>query len=56
MGEAKRRGSFEVKKAEVAIAGRDPKARRIARRGKRIAKNSVKAEYLDFIKKLIKYM
>ena len=53
MGEARRRGSFEDRKAEAIKAGRDPKVRRAAEREARAAKARFKEEYLDFIRRLI---
>lgn len=53
MGEARRRGSFEERKAEAIKAGRDPEVRRQEQRDKRIARANFKAEYIAFIRKLL---
>lgn len=54
MGEARRRGTLEDRKAEAIKAGRFPEARRAIQRDARIARANIKAEYLAFIRKLIK--
>lgn len=53
MGEARRRGSFEDRKAEAMIAGRYPEVRRANQKNARIAKARFKEEYLAFIRRLI---
>lgn len=52
MGEARRRGSFEDRKAEAIKAGRDPEKRRQAQRAVRVHRADTKRAYYDYLRKL----
>lgn len=52
MGQAKRRGSFEQRKAEAIKAGRIPEVRRRERAEARAAKNELRQASMDFLKLL----
>jgi hypothetical protein len=52
MGEAKRRGTFEQRKAEAIKAGRIPAIRRKLQREVRANRRKMIAEHLAFIRKM----
>lgn len=51
MGEARRRGSFEDRKAEAIKTGRDPEVRR---KKLRIYQAAITAEYLAFTRNMMR--
>ena len=54
MGQAKRRGTFEVRKAQATAAGRDPEVRRREQREARQVKANAKREYQDFVRRMLR--
>lgn len=53
MGEARRRGSFEVRKSQAIEASRIPEVRRKLQAQARINRVEAKAAYLDYIRNVL---